>query len=109
MRHLMILAAALSALSLSWATGCVEIRLPNKEAMVDVFTSRSETLIEEPPPPDSVPILATADVRLARPCDRAASASATRIRCRVGPPRVLCRRQVLRRRHALTPDPHPRG
>jgi hypothetical protein len=63
MKHLVILTTALiAAASLLVASSCAELKLPNKDAMVNVFTARSQTLIEEPPPPDSVPILATAEM-----------------------------------------------
>jgi len=76
MKHLMGLLTMLATAQLVWATGCAEIKLPNKDAMVDVFTARAETLIEEPPPPDTVPILATAEMTDWSPlCDH----------CHIGP------------------------
>lgn len=69
---IVILVASIAA----WTSACAELKLPNKEAMVDVFTSRSQTLIDEPPAPSSVPILATAEMSDWRPlCDH----------CHVGP------------------------
>lgn len=57
MSYCRLLPAAVVMVAAAWLSACADLRLPSQEAMTAVFTVKAHAHIEEPPAPESVPVL----------------------------------------------------